>query len=392
MGYFAALTIAFLLLILIVIRYKEYEKSLAIYLFMASTIFYFTPSYYIFGGRTYRYFKDQHLEAFILFSIVILLSFSAILLLKQKLPVFKPLEAIKSNPLITLYMAGIVVVILLYIFYFRDRFPLIMALTQDAEKNPYRPDSTGSIPLYFTVMTFVYYVVPSFYFYIIETRKTSPLMHVVMIGFISCLLLIGGNKGVFLYFLFFIWVYVLKLKLDWRVIVMGVVSAIFYFGLKEGFGYLTRDITKNILGMVRRLFVTQGSGFIDRIYLKDTGLILGKVPLSNVVHAHIYHVSGSNPTYFVGDLVFVYGYIKAFIIHTAVLLGLTVSSKWFDDACSKHLYLKWSFFTILYLLAMAEVTTSTWFKFLAIVCNALVLYFVSKYYEKVFPRKTKNAG
>lgn len=385
--------ILFLIFIIIIIKTKEYKRSLVVFLIIVTTIFYTPVIYYtLLNGTAYKKFTSVALLDYMLLSSIIFVQFILLLLWKQRIKIKKINTDyhMSNRPLmIKLYMGIIILSLVGYIALYFEYFPLVSRIIRGS--SALRPDVGGTLPVYTLFSTFSLFILPSFYFYFKDYIDKHPIVKLIAIAALSVMLIIGGNKGVLIFLFIFIWAYEYKFKLNYKIFLMGIFGLLVYLLLKTGDTTSNINIFKYIAtSPMRRFFVTQGSGFINRIHLFIVEYdFLNNIPIKEHVHKYIYMSTiGSAPTYFLGDLLIKYGYIISLTIHFIVIGITTIISKFIDLNFAKSLFVKWSFFSILYLLGMAEIGKAFYYRALAIVLNVLIILVIerlSQYYNNKRP-------
>lgn len=225
-----------------------------------------------------------------------------------------------------------------------------------------RPDVSGNIPFYFTMSTIMCSFFPMFYFFYKERRnKGKDLLYTAAwYGIIVFIMLVGGNKGIIVYFAFFVWIYIWKMRIDWRIVSAGILLLYIYevtiYGSVKIFD---GKLLEGLVSPLRRFFVTQGAMFINRIPLIESGVDLSDQYISAYVYTRVYGgAGGSAPTYFIGDLMIKYGYVIGMIIGMMVTFIIFLISKSLDSNKEMFLYKYWAQFYMIYLIGNASISFS----------------------------------
>lgn len=340
---------------------KKYVTSgLVLYFLMINT--FISPSvYYEFlHGQSYINFSQQEYQIYQIVGIIYLAFFIlADAVISQKKLRTKSFFAICANnsKIIDVSIIILCSFFVIYIYAFRRNFPLLQQFIYHRESGALdRPDVSGSIPGYFTVSTAMSIFVPTLFLYVQERKKLGLLGTVIGYSAIAFVLLVGGNKGLMIYFLIFVWIYILHFKIDWRIagaglVVLGLYAKSYYNGLtKEGGG-----IVDGLVPPVRRFFVTQGAMFINRIPLIENKVDVSDVYISGYVYSRVYKgTGGSAPTYFVGDLIVQNGYLYGMIISLLITVCILVITRIVDCSVNKNkLYIFWIWYYLLFIIGMS---------------------------------------
>lgn len=375
------LHLSLFLLGFIVVKYKEYKKSLVIFLVILVNIFYAPAFYFSFlGGTAYKVFSNVTYAQYLLFSSLMFFVFSLFLYLKNNYIKFKPFKGDyveKPNKLVRIYILTVLFVVLGYMFIFIERFPIYHLILKATMVE--RPDVTGNIPLYYTFSTFIFFILPSFYLYYFKTFNN--LTKVVLFIAISFLLISGGNKGVLVYFYLFTWLFILSGKINYKLILMIAASFIAYVSITGG----------AITSAIRRFFVTQGAALLARFDMINYGFEFNEDIIDKQVFWYLYgYKNGSGPSFFAGDLIINYGIMIGVCFTFLIMLTLVIISKLVDTFFSQSLFILWSFTVILYLVGMGSLDFPTACRIFALVLNVAVIIALEKLpdikYRKLFKK------
>lgn len=387
---------SFVFYILTLVYYKEYRKSLSIFLFILITIFFTPVIYYVFlNGQAYKAFNENslidfmHIATFTFFIVSIMLNlknynYKRELNRDANLD-YLNLKRTSNNNLVKIYMISVTGIVVLYFLINIRSFPLYNALKFSEVIG--RPDTTGNVPFYFFFSTILYFIIPGYYFYFRKKISEKPFLNLLILISLTILLLVGGNKGILVYLYIFIWINEYKLKINMKVIAMGIIVFLAYLILKTGsLSFNVSTIEYLATSPFRRFFVAQGSGFIVRLYLVRNSFYFGDIEaIKETVFSIIYNTEiGSSPTYFYGDLIVKYGIIFATILHIIVLSSLFFIANKIDKQYGNDLFRKWSFFSVLYLLGMAEISMSFVYRLTALLINFFIILFLERIRLKEF--------
>lgn len=387
--------VVFIFFMVVCLKFKEFKRSLSIFLIILITIFYSPIVYYVYlEGAAYRIFDNASLSRFILVASAVFLQMALLLVIKNGIRIKKnKLNIYDTNKsMLMFYMIFIIGGVGFYLALHFTKLPIYTSIMTGAAA--IRPDTIGYLPNYFTFSAISNFVLPGFYFYYKDVLKERKVINILALVLISILLISGGNKGFLAYFYLFIWINEYKMKINLKIVMMFgfLLSAYVLFQLGE-IRITQQTIEYLTSSPFRRFFVSQGSGFIARIHLLESGIDFNNIDLiKSYIHESIYGIGsgGTSPTYFLGDLVIKYGYIGGATFHLIVITILVYTSKVIDTNYRNDVFIKWNFFIILYLLGMAELSRSFFLRFSVIVINILMFYIISKLKRR--QKKTQQFG
>ncbi len=384
--YFSLLTFIVLIFILILYIKKEFEKTYILYSIFLFLIFYTPSVYYIFGGNSYKYFSDETFNHYMLYSSLIFAINILILGLKYTtgIPLIKigltGNEIIKSNILTYAYIFIITIIIFFYIFFNFYSFPLISLAFNGVLLE--RPDITGSIPNFYSFSTIMVFVIPSFYFLLYNKIKNYKLLNILSILVVMLLCTISGHKGIVTFLFVFFWIVILKLKIDLKFPIILLVL-IFIYAVTKGVKVINNETLGYLIeSPLRRFFVTQGTCFIYRIYAIDIDYSFIKdIPLKVQICDMMYGGNGngcSSPTVFIGDMLIKYGYLISTLTYTFVVYLIVLTIKNIDYHFKRNYFVLWSFYSIMYLIGMAEISIYSFIRITIILLNFLIIILLSQ--------------
>lgn len=380
---FLILTVIVFIFIVIFFYQKNYSSPL-IPFWMITFLQLYTPAVYylVFNGKSYHKFTNEDFSQYIYISILSFSFFVCFLLWKDKVKIKKRIVAKckSSQQLIWVYICIVLSGVFLYfIRYFWD-FPLTKAIFQKIIVE--RPDVSGNIPHYFTYSVFSCWIVPCFYFYILDHFSISRITNFILLLGIVVLLTIGGNKSTLVYFFIFFWIYCLKMKMDYKIIFMGIISFVIYFIMKGGLSG-TVQLKTILMSGIRRFSVTQAAMLINRLAMLRKGYVYDE-NISRDVYLYVYGSdNGSAPTYFIGDLIVKYGIYKAVIIYIVILSTLFCVSIRLEQRNKMKMYQLWSFFSITYILGQVGISKQNFYRPMAIVLNCIILTMLDNENRKI---------
>ncbi|MCI9533379.1 MAG: hypothetical protein HFG53_01045 [Lachnospiraceae bacterium] len=340
----------------------------------------YVPAFYycLLKGNSYKKFNDIDLSLYMNISIISYSIFIISLLLKVRFPIHKKIiiKSKKSNQLVFIYMLIILFGVLAYTTRHFFEFPLVKAIYNRIIVE--RPDVSGNIPHYFTFSVFACWIVPCFYFYILEHYSITKLMNIFLLLSLGIFFTIGGNKSTLVYFFIFFWIFCLRMKVDFRLMFMGCVSFAVYFIMKGGLSG-SLQLADLISSGVRRFIVTQAAMLINRFAMLRQGYVFSDYPAKDV-YMFVYDMdNGSAPTYFIGDLIIKYGMGMALVLYIFILSFLFAISNKLDHHKVATKYQLWTFFSITYFLGQAGISKSNMYRPIAILLNYMILTFLENH-------------
>jgi hypothetical protein len=355
----------------LIFYFREYKRSLSLFFIITIGTFIIQIYYYKFGGNAYRVFSNDTLYLFQNISTVVLFQLSVLIIIKNSflIPKIKLEINPRKNYMITqTYLDIIYYIILIYVLIYFFEFPLINLINFN---NSVRLDTSGAIPLYFTISTFAYFILPMFYY------LTNKKKYIILFFIFSILSL---HKGILVYNILFFWIFKKKLKISYKDLIV-VFLIIFYYLLSKGRSiYDINSIKYFFRSSIRRFFITQGSGFIVRLDILQNGANLFGENIKRVVYRKIYGGNGGAPTYFLANLIIYFGYLNSLIIHFITMIFCFIFSKIADY--NKDLFLTYNVFVITYLIGMSEITYDNSYRFIAIFLNLSIIVFLkAKFYH-----------
>lgn len=356
-----------ILLLYQVISRELYKSSIAIlYLFVINTFVSPVVYYDLLNGESYITFSESNFEKYVVIGCIYIAWILALnmFMKNSKIIRLKYVRLVVNSPKTIKYVSrGIMGICLLYIVIYGNYFPLIQQIFHHSIMNLLdRPDVSGNIPFYFTMSTVMCSFFPM-YFLFDKERRHNPKdikYNLVWYAIIAFIMLVGGNKGIIVYFAIFIWIYIWKMRVDWRIILVGVLLLYVYEVTIYGSEMmLNRQLLEGLVSPLRRFFVTQGAMFINRIPIIEAGTNLSDTYISAYVYTRVYGgMGGSAPTYFIGDLMIKYGYVVGMIIGMIATVLIFVFSKYIDNLKGRKLYKYWGQFYLLYLVGNSAISSS----------------------------------
>lgn len=383
---FFLLTFTVGLYFLFMIKYRQLKTIYASYFVMLLVIFYGPLLYYKLGYNGYKWvLSSKAINIFQIIGIVVFFLNIIFLIVKtgrKNYLLLKFFTQIKTREnrnknILTLYFLLVFFFVILYLLIYFKHFPVISLFLTG--KLSARLDITGSIPLYITVSSVFMTILPSAFLYL-NYRNISTWLKIILFLITLLALISGGNKGIISFFLLF-FVYYSARKNRILKFAFLFIFLIFIYALTKGITEINKETIAYLLeAPFRRMFATQGVGFIARIQLMLDNAIdyESTFLIKQQVYSLIYSEplgSGSHPTYFLGNLIVQYGYIIAFFFYLLYLVIIINLIKTVDHLFSgkKDLYIIWNIFVIIYLFSMSDISLANLIRISFSVINILMI-------------------
>ena len=353
-------TIQVFLLVFTFIKKKAYKSVIAILYWFLVNMFYMPSVYYIlFKETSYKMFDDKALIIYMMIGILILLVFQLSVIISFKIQ-FKFCFSQVPKIVARVFSILIPTLCVIYIIRYNYGFPIINYI-RNGKMIDVRPDTSGIIPHFFIVGTIMMMVVPMILFYYYEIKSWEIRKFFGFILLTIPFVYISGNQGLFVYFVIFLWIYKFNCKINFSILAFGVISILMYGAIKTTSGF------ESVISAIRRFLLTQGAGIINRIQLVITNYhFSGKI--ADEVFTIVYGYSGgSYPTFFLGDLIVLFGIPLGIFISVVVLILLVLIGKSIDINAPMHK--KWAFYMIEYLLCMSGIHVEFFIRFV-IICGS----------------------
>lgn len=354
-----------ILLIFQVVSYRLYKSSIAIlFAFIINTFVSPTIYYDLLNGESYVSFTESDFNIYIIVGCVYIATVLFLNFLVYNLKLYKFVLStynvkVKSNRLVRFFSISIILLCLGYVVIFRDRLPLLeLLLNNNLMGSLERPDVSGSIPFYFSISIIMTVFFPMYYFFYKERMIDKGFINTsVWYVIIIFALTVGGSKGTVVYFFLFIWIYIWKFKVDYRIVLaFFFVLYIYELIMNDLLYFYSGQLMDGLEAPFRRFFVTQGAMFINRIPIIENAIHFSDDNISSVVYTRVYGaLGGSAPTYFVGDLIVHYGYVIGMLLGAVITFIIMVIGKKIDSNRVGNLYKYWGMFYILYSLGNSAI-------------------------------------
>jgi len=386
---FSFLLLSFLIWLIIVIK-KGFRSLYTLYYFLNLTIFLGPIVYYKIGFIAYyTVVSNESMSEYMYIGITVacLNIIFAKTIGKSNTLIFSKLiqelgTAFKPNKLVNTYFFVVIMVCLAYIIIYFKSLPLYkLILTGEIGE---RLDLTGAIPFYITISSIFMIVIPSAFFYFKETSSNKFIISILFV-FSLIALTAGGNKGIVSFFiLFYLIIYVKNLGIIKPLI--GGASVLFIYAVSKGITTLNSENMDYLLeSPFRRLFATQGVGFIGRIKMVSESKfdLNSNYNIKQQLYSEMYNMplgTGSGPTHFLGDIYVGYGTLimwLCYVLFLIVLIPLIFSADKFLIR-RKHSFILWNIFIFIFLFSMSDIGIANILRSTIIIMNLLIIYKLCK--------------
>lgn len=369
-NFFALFTVLFFLL-------SGQLRSVLVLLLVGVFIVFFFPAWYIqLGGEKYKSYGDDAYKLFLLFGI---LSYLQVLLALGFKLIFDRIVWRDRSGLNLKFIDARFVVFFVFIFLlfyvvgYWGSWPLVNALHGQVVD---RPDIVkGEFRGYFLFSFVVNVVVPSLFFFFYNSL--SKLFLLVAYAFLSALLLLGGNKGILLYFFLFNVIFVwqgvsgLKLGLVFFVLIFSyaVIRAPF---LEDGVHayYLFESI-------IERVFLTQGMAIPALFELHLAGADItqwGSNELKYRLFEFVYGYSpGSMPVFYTAEIYVRFGFWGVLLAGAVISFFVSAIVSFLEKM--KGFHFSWIAYILIYILIMAGVAVANFYILLLSFSWVVIMFF-----------------
>lgn len=369
--------LVFLALTILIIRYKTYKKPSFLIYWGAIIIFICPVNYIYFGGVTYKHFGEEATTLYEILSVISIISiylfFGFNLLWESRKKSKIDVTVCKSN-IVDYFSIFIFILSMMYFLFYFKHWPLLDAFSGVIEA---RPDIVKGIFKGYFMMSIIYQVIlPSILFYYWQSKQLNKKLFYLLFFTVSFFIIIGGNKGIYLYFIMFIFITIIK-KVNVKLIFISLLSMVFLYAVMKG---VTLDYAtfKDYLleSIFRRVFITQGMGIPNSIQMMLNGFdfsLYNSHDMKFVIFEYIYGYSpGSMPLYFTGELFIRYGFFSVIVFSFFFsFFGSLISFK-----CESYGYysINWCLYYSLYVFVMSGVSLSNFYRL--IVIFIMIVFFV----------------
>ncbi|WP_305838819.1 hypothetical protein [Photobacterium leiognathi] len=132
----------------------------------------------------------------------------------------------------------------------------------------------------------------------------------------------------------------------------------------------------------RRFFVSQGAGFIHRIEMVSSGYYFNNprgIKFDVFYHMYNTNITGSSPTFFMGDLYVKYNIFVSFLVFIFISVVISYLSRFtYLMVSNKKLFVYWNVYVSLYIISMAEITIPSSLRVGLALVNILIVYYLSR--------------
>lgn len=384
---FYILILTFFPSLLIFFKRRLY-KSVLLMWYVGFFINFISPAIYIYYGGEYylSYGCDSVSKYYLLGSFLCILNLFSCLILpgyfndskvqSVSLPLLHK-SIIKKGKLAFLFFMGIS---LIYIIYYWNYWPFTNAIQGEIID---RPDTIkGVFKFFFSISTIFMVVIPSLLLFLYPYERNNIIRSIALLLTVF-ILVVGGNKGVFLYFCVFIWAFALNFRIGKSVLIM-ILSLICFYALMKGALIKSDEKTLDVIlylleSPLRRLFVAQGIAIPVRIEMLANGAFEG-VTLENIkflVFEEVYNYSpGSMPVIYVGDFIVKFGFLFTLLLSAPIILFIHIISFKIDQ--KNNLGYSWLAYFSLYIITMSGFSEANMYRFIIVITSFFILNIINK--------------
>lgn len=384
---FGLLTLSVLLFLGVILHYRLYRKSMAIFYLIILTELYTPACFFMAGETSYLKFGPEALRLYMLIGALAFVCYALIFAGVQRLRfqerrlIFSRLDVVPARKacVLWLFVMCVIGMVAIYLVHFREGLSLYQAVFHNA-KIRIRPDSSDDVPHWFTFAAIVTIALPTFHLYYYRKRGFRKITNFTLICLISLAMASGGNKGFLVYWYIFLWIYLWKMRIDGRVIAVGAVSIVFTTIIMGGgmTNISLASLKEFAVYGIRRFSLSQGAMLINRLEMILQDYPFNFTYIANQVFPFVYgEDSGSAPTYFLGDLLVQFGFVGGFLLHLLVIIVFAIVGRYLDRRESNE-YKIYLFFCAQYFLGMAGISISFLYRFLLVLGLALVFSLLEK--------------
>lgn len=377
-----SLNIVFLLLVLFVFFFVS-RRSISIFFLWGTLIIFVVPFYYtVLGGETYRSFGEEIIYPFYLNAMIsMFLVFLVFLILvfvnggkKFRIEYFK----IDRSKNIEVLSSLVFCVCLAYFLYYFNQWPLLKVLSgADWE----RPDIVKGGFKGFFLMSVVYQVMlPAIFFYFYQRQSLNKFWLSVLFVFVSFFLIVGGNKGIYLYFILF-FLFIAREKIPIIYMVAMAFFLVFFYAMMKGVAFDYETFVDYIFeSAFRRIFVTQGMATPNAIQMYYDSVDFSLFNSDQLKYALFYKIygytPGSMPLYFTVEAFVRFGYLGLFSVGVSISVLAAVASYCFERL--RLLSVSWCGYYLFYVLIMSGMAQSNLYRAVVVFSFAFILVKLSK--------------
>ncbi|PWC09724.1 O-antigen polymerase [Brenneria corticis] len=378
---FILLNLLFLTFFAIVIFAKEYRGSVFVY-YLGIAILFLTPAWYIYiKGEKYLSYSQESAEVYFLLGCVAFVHCIFVCLIRlafnKRLSVNYYNEFYAPKKILLMFFIFTILVIIAYVIYYWREWPLLNAFSGNVID---RPDTVkGNFKGYFTYSVVVQVLLPAIYFYFFFLYKENRVLNTLFILLVSFFIIIGGNKGIFLYFILFYFLYVLK-KISIVNYTFYFITCVFVYAVMKG--AFSNDLGDSVNAeylvesITTRFFVAQGISIPNVIEMTQGNNAIAELDseeLKSVLFEYVYGYSpGSMPLIYIAEIFIKYN-VFIFLATISVFTFLISFVSLFVEKTS-NLSILWVFYYCLYALVMAGISDANLLRFVFSIIVMIIIY------------------
>lgn len=379
---FIYLNIFFFIITIYILTIRLY-KSPIIILYLGLVILYVVPANYIyFGGKSYRFFGDDAAHLFYLLGIIQVL-FSGILFFVSR-PIIKkqpPIQAsVKEHKLLTKYFMFFLVSYLFYVIYYWTDWPLFNAIHGNITE---RPDvKNGVFQFYFSISTLSNIIIPFYFFHYTKYCNAKKTL-IFLLAILTVLsLTIGGNKGLFLYFMIFCLLFLNNGKINLKYLVLIPLAGIILYSTMKGTSLSASSISDYLLESIfRRIFITQGISApnVIQLYLDNVNFeYMDGQEIKRFLFSYVYHEdSGSMPIPYFVEFYIRYGLTISIALSIIITFLLCLA---FNLSKTNRVSDYWVIYYACYIIIMSGFSLSNIYRITAAILFLIMINTIHKKY------------
>ncbi len=389
---YSVITMVYIVWLLLVVKKSGVRSLYFLFYFLTFIIFYGPLMYYKLGFRVYSYsISNDALEKFMyigtyvgIINIIFYFLYRGKFFVRLKNMANNIVTIKEKNEVyVKVYFIIFLLFVINYISVYYKSFPLVQLFTMGELGE--RLDTVSLIPFYITFSAIAMIIVPTAFLFFKERMK-NQFLKIIFFLFVLFVLTVGGNKGMVSFFLiFYILLAVQRVNLFKLLIVF--VSLFTIYAVTKGVLSLNSETMAYLIeSPFRRLFATQGVGFIVRIEMMDTHQLLtdSRYIIKRQVFSMMYNQklgSGSAPTIFIAEILVKYKsyflMIASYIVYLSIILQFIFNADKYLNH-KKYAYLLWNVFLLFYFTTMSEFGVANILRYFLIISNLSAIYILGK--------------
>lgn len=358
------------------------RRSITLIFVWGAGVIFIIPFYYtVLGGETYRSFSDDVITPFFINSFLSIL-FILFTLISQvffnKGQVVINYGQIEKSRNIELLAIFTIIICVIYFGYYFEHWPLLKVFSNDEWE---RPDIVKGAFKGFFFMSVIYQVIlPSIFFYFYQKKQQSRIVLTLLFLFVSFFLIVGGNKGIYLYFILF-YIFVARKKIPVLYMLGMLMFLIFFYAMMKGVAFDYETFRDYILeSAFRRLFITQGMATPNALQMYYDSVdfsILSSDELKYALFYKIYGYSpGAMPLYFTIESFIRFGYLGMIAVGLFVSLAVSFITVLLER--NNLLCVSWCGYYLFYVLIMSGIAQSNLYRAFVVILFSCVLIILFK--------------